>query len=232
MNLKSTGSQFFLAILVTAVTVYFIVSVWKMSGNTTNMEGFKQRKESEGFAGPAKGAGIPDCLRDSQEASDIYEQFATKTNISEEGPDDLRELAQILSKLCCLKKDLVSPSGIVEATRYQPYSTAHDLEPVAETTARCLAKTIPPRDLDLSFDKWTMRGKELIRKLCTSFVLSDSEVISVEKKYKALIADVYDIAKGKCLKGEPSIGGKSGPRDVNPYTPPGLEELREYKGYY
>jgi hypothetical protein len=229
MNLKSTGSQFFLAALVTAVTVYFIVSVWKMSSNT---EGFAQRKRNEGFAGPAKGAGIPDCLRDSQEASDIYEQFATKTNTSEEGPDDLRELTLILSKLCCLKKDLVNPSGIVEATRYQQYSTAHDLEPVAETTARCLAKTIPPRDLDLSFDKWTMRGKELIRKLCTSFVLSDSEVNSVEKKYKTLIADVYDIAKGKCLKGESSIGGKSGPRDVTPYTPPGLEELREYKGYY
>ena len=95
MNLKSTGSQFFLAILVTAITVYFIVSVWKMSSNT---ERFVQH---EGFAGPAKGAGIPDCLRDSQEASDIYEQFATKTNMSEEGPDDLRELTLILSKLCC-----------------------------------------------------------------------------------------------------------------------------------
>jgi hypothetical protein len=223
MNLKSTGAQFFLAILLTGVTVYFMVSVWKLAAVSTN---------EEGFAGPARGAGIPDCLRHSQEASDIYQHFATKSNTSEEGPDDLRELTLILSKLCCLKKDLMSPSGIVEATRYQPYSTAHDLEPVAETTARCLAKTIPVRDLDLAFDKWTMRGKELIRRLCTSFILTDMEVKNVEKMYKALIDDVYDIAKGRCIKGEVSIAGTKGPRDVNPYTPPGLEELREYKGYY
>jgi hypothetical protein len=231
MNLKSTTTQFLLAILVTAVVVYFIVSVWKMSANSSSAEGFGQGKH-EGFGGPAKGSGIPDCLRDSQEASDIYQQFSLRENTTEEGPDDLRELSLILSKLCCLKKDLLSPSGIVEATRYQSYSTAHDLEPVAETTARCLAKTIPPRDLELSFDKWSMRGKELIRRLCTSFILTDVDVKRVDKTYKALIDDVYDIAKGRCLKGEVSIGGAKGPRDVSPYTPPGLEELREYKGYY
>lgn len=231
MNLKG-NTTIFLALLVTAVVVYFIVSVMRLSSNGISTEGFAQHKGSEGFGGPAKGAGIPDCLRESQEASDIYQQFALRENTSEEGPDDLRELALILSKLCCLKKDLVNPSGIVEATRYQSYSTAHDLEAVAETTARCLAKTIPPRDLDLTFDKWLMRGKELIRRLCTSFILTDIEVKRVEKTYKALIDDVYDIAKGRCLKGEVSIGGAKGPRDVNPYTPPELEELREYKGYY
>uniref|UniRef100_A0A6C0D7E7 Uncharacterized protein n=1 Tax=viral metagenome TaxID=1070528 RepID=A0A6C0D7E7_9ZZZZ len=252
MNLKNY-TTLFLAILVTAVVVYFIVSIMKLSANGVSREGFGQPErfgqgkherfgqgkhegfgQPEGFGGPAKGAGIPDCLRDSQEASDIYQQFALRENTSEEGEgaDDLRELALILSKLCCLKKDLVNPSGIVEATRYQPYSTAHDLEPVAETTARCLAKTIPVRDLDLTFDKWSIRGKELIRKLCTSFILTDIEVKKVDNTYKALIDDVYDIAKGRCLKGEVSIAGTRGPREVNPYTPPELEELREYKGYY
>lgn len=237
MNLKSTTTQLFLAVLVTAIVVYFMVSVWKMSANGVGAEGFGQREafgqgKHEGFGGPAKGSGIPDCLRDSQEASDIYQHFALSEKGTEEGADDLRELSLILSKLCCLKKDLMSPSGIVEATRYQPYSTAHDIEPVAETTARCLAKTIPSRDLDIAFDKWSMRGKELIRRLCTSFILTDANVKIVERTYKALIDDVYDIAKGRCLKGDVSIGGSKGPRDVNPYTPPGLEELKEYKGYY
>ena len=232
MYLKSGTAQIFLALFVTGVTVYFMVSVWKMSANSS--EGFGQSKGVEGFGGVARGAGIPDCLRESQEASDIYQLFLTKSNTSEEGEgvDDLRELSLILSKLCCFKKDLMSPSGIVEATRYQPYSTAHDLEPIAETTARCLAKTIPPRDLDLAFDKWSMRGKELIRKLCTSFVLTDYDVKKVDNIYNKLISDVRDIAKSQCLKGEVSIAGMTGPRDVNPYSPPELEELKEYKGYY
>jgi len=131
-----------------------------------------------------------------------------------------------------MKKDLMGTSGIVEATRYQPYSTAHDIEPVAETVARCLAKTIPERDLDIGLEKWNKRGKELIRKLCTSYNLSDSELNNVDKLFKKHIIDITDIAKSRCLKGEVEIGGKKGPRDVGPYEPPELSELQDYKGYY
>ena len=81
MNLKSTTTQLFLAVLVTAIVVYFMVSVWKMSANGVGAEGFRKGEgfgqgKHEGFGGPAKGSGIPDCLRDSQEASDIYQHFA------------------------------------------------------------------------------------------------------------------------------------------------------------
>jgi hypothetical protein len=126
----------------------------------------------------------------------------------------------------------MSPSGIVEATRYQPYSTAHDVEPVAETAARCMAKTIPPRDLDITLDKWNRRGKELVRRLCTGYNLSDSEVKKATHLFNVVIEDISDIAKSQCLKGEVQIAGTAGPRDVSPYEPPELNELREYKGYY
>ena len=232
MNLRGSAAQIFLALLITGITVYFMVSLWKRSSN----EGFKNKKK-EGFGqreafGPAVGAGIPDCLRDSQEASDVYDMFNSKSSSTEEGADDLRELSLILSKLCCFKKDLMSPSGIVEATRYQPYSTAHDLESVAETTARCLAKTIPPRDLDLAFEKWSTRGKQLLLRLCSSYNLSDAETKNVQYTFKKLIEDVNDVAKSQCLKGEVSIAGTNGPRDVTPYSPPELTELGNYKGYY
>ena len=182
--------------------------------------------------GKAKGAGTPDCLRDSQEASDLYQIFASRKNTTEEGTDDLREFTLLLSKLCCFKKDLLSPSGIVEATRYQPYSTAHDIEPVAETTARCLAKTIPQRDLDISFVKWGKRASELIRKLCSSYGVTDTEVQKADKLLKKLVDDVQDVANSQCINGEVSIAGKPGPRDVNGYEPPMLKDLRDYKGYY
>jgi hypothetical protein len=225
MNLNVTVTQFLLATLVTGIAVYFLMTVWHLS--KTEFEA-----GSEGFAGPARGAGVPDCLRHSQEASDLYTLFSSKDNTTEEGPDDLRELALILSKMSCLKKDVMSPSGIVEATRYQPYSTAHDVEAVAETAARCLAKTIPPRDLDIILDKWNRRTKELVRRLCSSYKISNSDLNKADMLLKALITDITDVTQAQCLKGDVEIAGKKGPREVNPYEPPELSELREYKGYY
>lgn len=223
MNLNYITTQIVLAIFVTGVVTFFLVNIWQLSTREVS---------SEGFGGVARGSGIPDCLRSSQEASALYELFASHQSTTEEGPDDLREFTLLLSKTCCLKKDLMSPSGMIEATRYQPYSTAHDIEPIAETTARCLAKTIPLRDLDISLDKWNNRGKEIIRRLCTSYKLSNTDLEKANKLYKTHMDDISDIAKSRCLKGDVEIAGVKGPRDVSPYTPPELSELRVYKGYY
>jgi len=219
--MKSTLSKIFFAVLATALVVYFFMMVWKLSNNSM----------SEGFAGPAK-VGIPDCLQESSTAAKLYSIVASKKQTTEEGPDDLREFALILSKTSCLKKDLLSQSGFVEATRYQVYSTAHDIEPVAETTARCLAKTIPERDLDISLEKWNTRGILLLKRLCSSTELSDAQIKETNSLFKQHMDDVTDIAKSMCLKGPVEIAGTPGPRDVAAYTPPKLEELREYKGYY
>jgi hypothetical protein len=223
MGINKYVTQFLLAFLVTGVAVYFLTSVWRIS---------KYESQMEGFAGPARGGGVPDCLTNSQEASELYEVFSSKNSTTEEGPDDFRELTLLLSKTNCLKKDLLSPSGIVEATRYQSYSTAHDIEPVAETAARCMAKTIPPRDLDIILDKWNSRGKELVRRLCTNYKITDSELKKVDFLFKSVITDISDIAKAQCLKGEVEIAGTKGPREVGAYEPPGLSELKPYDGYY
>jgi hypothetical protein len=219
--MNSTLSKLFLALLVTGLVVYFLIMVWKLSNNTM----------SEGFAGPAK-VGIPDCLQESSNAAKLYSIVSSKKQTTEEGPDDLREFALILSKTSCLKKDLLSQSGFVEATRYQVYSTAHDIEPVAETTARCLAKTIPERDLNISLDKWNTRGILLLKRLCTSIELSDAQIKETSSLFREHMDDVIDIAKSQCLKGPVEIAGTPGPRDVTGYSPPELDELREYKGYY
>ena len=218
--MNSSLSKIILALLVTGLAVYFFTMVWKLSNSS-----------SEGFDGPAK-VGIPDCLQESSYAANLYEILSSKPQTTDEGPDDLREFTLILSKTSCLKKDLLSQSGFVEATRYQVYSTAHDVEPVAETTARCLAKTIPERDLDISLDKWNTRGKLLLKRLCTSVKLNDAELNDVNTLFKKHMDDVIDVAKSMCLKGDVEIAGTPGPRDVTGYSPPTLDELREYKGYY
>ncbi len=189
---------------------------------------------AEGFSGIVAGAGSPDCLYTLQGAAEILSVFEQAgVNGVEVGPQDYSELRLLLSKLACMKKDLMSPSGLVQAALKQPYVTTHDREPVGETVARCLAKTIPARDLDLGFELWKTRGSELLRRLCTASGLSEAQAAQQEDRYRRVWADVYDVAKGACLAGEPMIAGKpAGPRDPTPYMESQDMRLEKYEGYY
>ena len=189
------------------------------------VQGFK-----EGFAGVAVGAGVPDCLRSSSAAAELYTLVSNPK--LEEGTADFKEFALLLSQLCCFKKDLLGIAGVVEATRYQEFNTQLNLEPIAETTARCFAKTIPPRDLELTFEKWQKRGHFLLTRLCTAVGLSESEHTSAETLFSSLLTDVKSIATSKCLSGEPTINAEPAPREVKNYQPPTLNNLGPYMGYY
>ena len=211
------------------VTIDPLAKVPKVEGfarrNTSNSEGF--------YGGAARGSGSPDCLRSSAEGAELISMFMGRgDSTEEEGDSDIHELTQIIGKLSCFKKDLVSPSHIVEATRYQQFVTMHDIEPIAETTSRCFAKTISPRDLEIAFDKWNTRGELLVRRLCASYKLNPEEVEKAERLFVAVVRDVKDIARGACLAGEPIIAGKPGPRDPHPFESEKFAELGEYTGYY
>jgi hypothetical protein len=189
--------------------------------------------KAEGFfGGVARGSGVPDCLRSSAEGAELVAMFQNVGADNDYNSENARELTQIVSKLSCFKKDLVGPSHIVEATRYQQFVTMHDIEPIAETTGRCFAKTISPRDLEIAFDKWYTRGEKLIRMLCADNNMSSVEADKAKKLFEYVVRDVKDIARGACFQGEAIIAGKPGPRDAHPFEKPGLENVGEYKGYY
>jgi hypothetical protein len=189
--------------------------------------------KKEGFGGPAVGAGMPNCMNTSKDAAALYELLNKHTSTTEEGPDDLREMQVILSKIACFKRDLLSAASVVEATRYQPFSTSHDLEPVAETTARCFAKTIPQRDLSLGLDKWGTRGTFLLKRLCTSERLTELEEHEALQLFGDAMADINEIALGKCCNSDVGvIAGQPQPRMVGGYETPNVGNLKEYKGYY
>lgn len=196
------------------------------------VEGF--RSQVEGFyAGPAVGAGKPDCMQSSKDCAALYELLSNRPIQTEDGPDDLRELQVILSKISCFKRDLTGVAGVVEATRYQPFSTSHDLEPIAETTARCFAKTIPQRDLALGLDKWGGRGTFLIKRLCTSEKLTEAEEADALRLFGDAMADISDIALGKCCNSDVGvIAGQPQPRMVGGYEPTAITNLRQYTGNY
>ena len=214
------------------VTILFIAILVGIIVNTMiNTPSFVPMDEGF-YGGAARGSGVPDCLRTLPEASTLLEMVNRVDGYPSEGSDDYRELTLILSKLACLKKDLLSPSGIVEATRNQAYETAHDRVAVAELCGMCLNQTVAARDLDISFATWRDRAKVLLRKLCTEAHLSEADVVTAEKLFAALFDDVYHLSTSKCLKTDFSKqnGVKGG--DVSGFFPENLKNRREYEYKY
>lgn len=197
----------------------------------------KYKRVDEGFfGGVARGSGHPDCLRTLPEGSDILDTLLGRIQANpsvSEGSADYREFQLILSKLGCLKKDLMSPSGLVEATRYQAFETAHDRINVAEVCAMCISKTIPSRDLDIVFATWRDRGRVLLRKLCTEAQLNEEGVKRLEVLFNKAWQDVYEISKAKCIKTDFSKqNGGAVLGDVGAYEPEDLKDLRAYTNKY
>jgi len=223
VKVNRTATFMLLAAVIAVFTTFIGYQLW--IGSST-------MPSPEGFAGPSRGSGAPDCLRTSSEAAQLYDLIHSRKAGTEEGPDDVRELGVLLGKLACFKRDLMSPSGIVEATWKQPFNTSQDMEPVAETTARCFSKTIPKRDLDLSLDKWNSRGSMLIKRSCTALNFSDSDLQNALSLFKAVMDDVQDVAYTVCQQKNVIIAGQPGPRMVQGYEPLSLSMLREYTGRY
>jgi hypothetical protein len=220
-----------ITIVIIAIVVFFIVRMM----STTPMFSFM----SEGFfAGVTRGSGEPDSPRTLPEASQLLDILASRgVNSIPSGVSDASsnysEFQLILSKLAALKQDLLSTSGVVNATRYQAFETSHDRINTAEVCAMCFTQSIPARDLDIVFITWRDRGRVLLRKLCTEANLSEPEVVNMEKQFNALWSDVYDIAKSRCLKTDFSLqnGGATG-GDVGAYEPTQLKDLRSYENKY
>jgi len=225
-NLPEGSSYVFIAFLVAVIAVVVSYQMWMTSSTMP-------AAVNEGFGGPAHIAGAPDCIQNSDDAALLYSIFSLKFSTTEEGDEDLREFGILLGKLACLKRDLMSPGHLVSATRGQVFLTTQDLEPIAETAARCFAHTIPVRDLAIATDKWNERGSMLLKRLCTSYSSSSAEVEKAKGLFKNFMNDVKDIMKNVCLKeADSSIAGVATPRMVDGREPGENMYLGTYKGYY
>ncbi len=229
------------AVLTVSFLVYFVYSKASTVPLPSYKSGFQDVKDGSGakvkegfYGGVARGSGIPDCLRESSEGAELIGMFMGRKEGDRyvESDGDLRELTHIVSILSCFKKDLVSPSHIVEATRYQNYVTSSDIEAIGVTTGRCFSKTISNRDFELMFDKWTSRGSFLLKRLCTEYSLTEAERVKAEQLFQYVIRDVKDIGRAMCFVGEPTIVGKPTPREPAPFEDPSLTDLGPYTGYY
>jgi hypothetical protein len=220
------------------VTLFVVLAVWlatwvvvsRMNTVPLNVSGFTGNANKEGFQGPTRGVSSFPCGQESAEASALVDIFEGRASTTESGEPDLTELKAILSKMCCMKHDLMGVSQTVQASLYLPYNNAHDRENPADTVGRCFTKGIPPRDLDITFATWKDRALLLINRLCTSYSLSVGETDDAKKYFMRAWNDCYDVAQTVCLV-ENKVPTSS-PRDPKGFLPEAVQELGEYKGYY
>lgn len=226
-----TASRFFYGQYTVPLPSYKSGFIGSEEGEEAKAEGFRDAIK-EPFTIPKKTnvTAPANCI--SSEASAILQTFSGRTSVTEEGIEDLLEMKNLLNKLSCFQKDLVSLNYAVNATLRQPFITSHDVEPISETTGRCFAKTLPPRDLDMAMDKWTTRGSFLILRLCSSFTLKDTEASKIEESFQAFMRSIYDLSRNKCLQQEPLDVSKRGPRDPHPFSVKTDAMIGEYTGYY
>lgn len=207
------------------VAVLIGVTVYLMLGRA------ETRPVVSGFyGGPINGTSELPCGRMSVEAEQIMAFFHSKQFTNKQ--DNLHDLRNLLSKMCCLKQDLMAPQQTITAVKELGFATHMDIQPVADLTARCFSKTIPERDLSIQFEKWRDFGLDMIRRLCTAANLSEAEVKHVESLFKKCWSDVQDVAMTTCLSSVGEGAFKQSPHEAAPRTPEDLGELSPYDGYY
>jgi len=223
--------ELIIKIVSVAILAYFVVNFMNKTP--------KYNRVDEGFyGGVVRGSGHPDCLRTLPEASQLLDLFDShNVNLVPAGQSDAsadyNELKLLLSKMACLKKDLLSPNGVVDSTRYQAFETAHDRVAVAELCGLCMSQNIPQRDLDIIFMTWRDRGKELLRRLCTSANLSEMDSHHSEVIFKKAYDEVYNVATSRCIKTDYSKqNGGHTLGDVGAFEPPTTLNLRTYDYNY
>jgi hypothetical protein len=207
-----------IAAIILAAAILFVVT--RMFYNTPQF----QRVDEGFYGGTASGTGYSDCLRDIPQAAHILNVLA---GTSKGASESYRELELILRKMACLKKDIMAPSGQVDATRFQAFDTNHDRVSVAELAGLCMSKNIPMRDLDIIFETWKERGSHLISVCAVEQNMNESSVKEIDVLFKKVCEDMYDISRSKCIK---SDFIKLNDGDVGAYEPENIKGAGMYSG--
>jgi hypothetical protein len=132
--------------------------------------------------------------------------------------DDARELMAMCGKLSCMKADL--ENGSCRYSMDQLYSTSHDLQPISDVLNSCFTKTMPERDLDLIFEKYSKRSSELLGRLTAALKGSMSDCAGEESTMAKVITGIYNSAKAMNSrpKGDVPEGGMAQRTDYAKYV--------------
>jgi LPXTG-motif cell wall-anchored protein len=227
---SSTMMFVLIGVVVAALIGGFIYLIMGRAETRPINQGFRGK---EGFFGGAvTGTSALPCGRASSEAEALYAMMAYKcTGAGADLKDDLRNLRNLLSKLCCFKVDLMAPQKLISASKELGFSTHQDIQPLGDLTGRCFSKTVPERDIDIQFSKWRSAGLDSIHRLCGALSLTEEETVHAEKLFMTVWNDVMDVARTNCLVKVNDMSA-AGRHEAQPNLPESAMNLREYDGYY
>lgn len=212
-----------LALVVFLLAIAMMMIHWRPE----RREGFRTSKDGtlalsskrrEGFAVAAVDpARMPACVERSTAAQSLLARFADLAG------DDAAELRLLVSKLCCIEADLVTPAAGVYRTFPLQFRTSHDMEAPSTFVGRCLAGSVPKRDVELATAKFEKRGRELVRS-----VLGDcAESL---KEFDEVLARTRGAMMTTCMRPSPTMDHPLGARDLGFWETNTVADLSQYQG--
>ena len=182
---------------------------------------------AEGFAVAAVNSSlVPACTERSTQAQSLLQRIATtdeNKSLGNEGNKE--ELRLLLSKLCCLEADLITPAAGAYRTLPLQFRTSHDTDAASTLVGRCFRNAIRQRDIDIIVEKFQIRGLELVGNL-----VDPSEVVEAKEEFMTVINRVKTALQTTCLTYKPQLDAPEGPRDVGFWEPKSATGLAQYQG--
>jgi hypothetical protein len=171
---------------------------------------------AEGFAVAAVDAErMPACVNRSTAAQKLLKKLPT-------GDDNADELRLLVSKLCCLEADITTPVPGNYRTLPLQFRTSHDMEPPSTIVSSCLRNAIRQRDIELIIEKYSSRGKVLIKLLGC-----DGDAVA---NFADVIARTKEAMTTVCLAKNPQMDIPPGVRDVGFWETANVKNLMNYQG--
>jgi len=213
-----------LALLGFLLVLAMMLIHWKPKGEGFANGGSSGKKEVaavvEAFAVAAVDpTRMPACAERSASAQALLARFAT---IPESDPA-ASELRLLLSKLCCIEADILTPAAGTYRTAQLQFRTSHDMEPASTLVGRALAGAVQPRDVVLIMDKFNGRGAELIKAI---FGASCGEAAAEF----AAVSSTTRAALSSTVRPVPTMDHPSGARDLGYWEPEDVADLSQYQG--
>lgn len=174
---------------------------------------------TEGFAVAAVDpARVPACTERSTAAQSLLARFAGQPESNEAAA----ELRLLLSKLCCLEADIITPAAGPFRTQRLQFRTSHDMEAASSLVGRCLSGAVPARDVELIMEKFEKRGNELIGELLSGCPEAIREYADVLARVRAALTS--------CVRAPPTMDHPTGPRDLGFWETTSVADLSQYQG--
>ncbi len=182
---------------------------------------------AEGFAVAAVNSILaPACTERSTQAQSLLHRIATtdeNKSLGNEGNKE--ELRLLLSKLCCLEADLITPAAGAYRTLPLQFRTSHDTDAASTLVGRCFRNAIRQRDIDIIVEKFQVRGLELVSNL-----MDPSEVAEAKEEFMTVINRVKTAFQSTCLTYKPQLDAPEGPRGLGFWEPKSATGLAQYQG--